>query len=94
MTDSGEKNSILSNVEIKGTIRFSKELMFDGTLEGDVASHGGTLVIGGNGKIHGNIQAREKIDIRKQARITGDIKAARIETEDGAYLKGSVDTRR
>src|SRR5260370_38904284 len=57
MTDSGEKNSILSDVEIKGTIRFSKELMFDGTLDGDVASHGGTLVIGGNGKIHGNIQA-------------------------------------
>jgi len=38
-------------------------------------------------------QATDKIDIRKDASITGDIKAARIETEDGAYLKGSVDTQ-
>jgi cytoskeletal protein CcmA (bactofilin family) len=103
MTDSGEKNSILSNVEIKGTIRFSKELMFDGTLEGDVASHGGTLVIGGNGKIHGNIQANavvvkgkvagniaaeNRCELHGGAELIGDLKTARLVLEAGAMFVG------
>ena len=98
-----------TGVTIKGQIYSREDLTIDGEVDGSVEIQEHRLTIGEKGtiradvsaheivvlgSIHGNIQAREKIDIRKQARITGDIKAARIETEDGAYLKGSVDTRR
>jgi cytoskeletal protein CcmA (bactofilin family) len=103
MMDTGDKNSILSNVEIKGTIRFSKELTFDGTLEGDVTSHGGTLVVGGNGKIKGNIQAKnvivkgkvngnitaeDRCELHGGAELTGDLKTARLVLEAGAMFVG------
>src|SRR5215470_6167207 len=73
MTDSGEKNSILNGVEIKGTIRFSKELTFDGALEGDVVSQGGTLIVGGSGKIKGNVEANSVV---VKGKVTGNIAAA------------------
>ena len=96
-------------VTIKGQIFSREDLTIDGEVDGSVELQEHRLTIGEKGKvradvsalevvvlgsIHGNIEATEKIDIRKQASITGDIKAARIEAEDGAYLKGSVDTRR
>jgi len=43
------------------------------------------------GTVHGNIETREKIDIRKDAKVVGDIRTARIVIEDGAYFKGSID---
>ena len=43
------------------------------------------------GTIHGNVEASDKIDIRKDAKLVGDIKTARIVIEDGAYFKGSND---
>ena len=43
------------------------------------------------GTIHGNVEASDKIDIRKDAKLVGDIKTARIVIEDGAYFKGSID---
>jgi cytoskeletal protein CcmA (bactofilin family) len=96
-------------VTIKGQIFSREDLTIDGEVDGSVELQEHRLTIGEKGKIradvsarevvvlgslHGNVEATEKIDIRKQASITGDIKAARIEAEDGAYLKGSVDTRR
>jgi cytoskeletal protein CcmA (bactofilin family) len=92
MTESGEKNSILNSVEIKGTIRFAKELTFDGTLDGDIASHGGTLIIGGNGKVHGNLQANSVI---VKGKVTGNITAeSRCELHGGAELMGDLKTAR
>jgi cytoskeletal protein CcmA (bactofilin family) len=106
MTDSGEKNSILSSVEIKGTIRFSKELTFDGTLEGDITSHGGTLIVGSNGKIRGNLQANSVIvkgkvngnitaenrcELHGGAELTGDLKTARLVLEAGAMIVGKSE---
>ncbi len=46
------------------------------------------------GQIHGNVEASDKIDIRKEARLVGDIKTSRIVIEDGAYFKGSIDIMR
>ena len=46
------------------------------------------------GTIHGNVEASDKIDIRKDAKLVGDIKTARIVIEDGAYFKGSIDIAR
>jgi len=43
------------------------------------------------GSIDGNVEALDKIDIRKDAKLVGDIKTSRIIIEDGAYFKGSID---
>ena len=96
-------------VTIKGQIFSREDLTIDGEVDGSVELQEHRLTIGEKGtiradvsarevvvlgSIHGSVEASEKIEIRKQASITGDIKASPIETEDGAYLKGSVDTRR
>jgi cytoskeletal protein CcmA (bactofilin family) len=92
MTDSGEKNNILNGVEISGTIRFSKELTFDGTLHGDISSHGGTLIVGSNGKIDGNVQSHNVI---VKGKVEGNIKAEnRCELQQGAELVGDLKTAR
>ena len=46
------------------------------------------------GTIHGNVEATDKIEIRKEAKLVGDIKTQRIVIEDGAYFKGSIDILR
>ena len=76
-------------------------------MEGTIELQEHRLTIGPNGKVHSNIKAREvvilgnvqgngeatdKLEIRKDARLVGDIKTARIVIEDGAYFKGSIDT--
>jgi cytoskeletal protein CcmA (bactofilin family) len=86
---------------------FSKEdLYVDGELEGTVEALEHKLTIGPNGtlkagikarevvalgSIQGNVEAADKIEIRKDARLVGDIRTARIIIEDGAYFKGSID---
>jgi cytoskeletal protein CcmA (bactofilin family) len=109
MPEPGKPAIIGKSVTIKGQIFSREDLTIDGEVDGSVELQEHRLTVGQNGNlradvrahevvvlgsINGNVEATEKIDIRKEARITGDIKAARIETEDGAYLKGSVDTRR
>jgi cytoskeletal protein CcmA (bactofilin family) len=71
-----------------------------------VEAHDHRITVGPNGKvqasvkareivvlgtINGNVEAADKIDIRKEARLVGDIKTSRIVIEDGAYFKGSID---
>jgi cytoskeletal protein CcmA (bactofilin family) len=46
------------------------------------------------GKLEGNIQASDRVDLRKSATVTGDITAQRISIEEGAFLKGKVDIQR
>src|SRR5207247_10733321 len=86
---------------------FSREdLTIDGEVEGTVELQEHRLTIGPNGKvmanvkarelvvlgtIHGNVETSDKIDIRKEAKLVGDIRTARIVIEDGAYFKGNVD---
>lgn len=99
------KNVLGSDVEIKGNIKFTGELTFDGKLEGEVQTEG-TLhlgegaVIKGNitaqsvtvrGKINGNITAREKIDIKAKAELFGDIRAARLAIEEGVTFVGKTE---
>ena len=93
-------------VMIKGQIFSREDLIIDGEVEGTVEAADHRVTVGPNGKvqasvkareivvlgsIHGNVEAAEKIDIRKDARLVGDIKTARIVIEDGAYFKGSID---
>jgi len=90
---------------IKGEIRAREELLVDGDVEGTLESHS-VITVGPNGKVRGNIKARqasifgsvrgnvevvEKIAIREQGSLIGDIKGAGISIDDGAYFKGSID---
>ena len=93
------------SMTIKGEIRAREELLVDGEVEGILESQS-LLTVGPNGKVRGNIKARqvaifgsvrgnvdvtEKIAIREQGSLIGDIKGAGISIDDGAYFKGSID---
>ena len=95
-------------MSIKGEIRTREELLVDGDVEGLLESQS-LLTVGPNGKVRGNIKAREvaifgsvrgnvevteKIAIRDQGSLIGDIKGAGISIDDGAYFKGSIDIMR
>jgi cytoskeletal protein CcmA (bactofilin family) len=94
------------NVTVKGQIFAREDLTIDGEVEGTVECHEHRLTIGPNarvqaglkareivihGSIQGNVEAVDKIDIKKEAKLVGDIKTSRIVIEDGAYFKGSID---
>ncbi len=96
-------------VLVKGQILSREDLYVDGEVEGSIEMQEHRLTIGPNGKVqagvkarevvvlgsvNGNVEAADKIDIRKDARLVGDIKTARIVIEDGAYFKGSIDITR
>lgn len=94
------------SVTIKGEINSREDLTIDGEVEGIVELHENRLTVGPNGKVQASVKAREivvlgtilgnvdvtdKIEIRKDARLVGDIRTARIVIEDGAYFKGTTD---
>ncbi|MCS7025584.1 MAG: polymer-forming cytoskeletal protein [Bryobacteraceae bacterium] len=98
--------SIGKSVVVKGNIISREDLYFDGELEGTVELQEHRLTIGPNGRvqanvkareivilgtIHGNVEATDKIEIRKEAKLVGDIRTSRIVIEDGAFFKGSID---
>ena len=93
-------------VKIIGQIFSKEDLYVDGDVEGTIECQDNKLTIGPNGKlqaavrarevivlgqIKGNVEAADRIEIRKDARLVGDIKTARIKIEDDAYFKGSID---
>ena len=93
-------------VKVVGQIFSREDLYVDGEVEGTVEALEHKLTIGPNGTVRatvkarevvalgtvqGNVEAAEKIEIRKDAKLTGDIRTARIIIEDGAYFKGSID---
>jgi cytoskeletal protein CcmA (bactofilin family) len=104
-TNNDSKNFLNSDVEVKGTLRFGGELTFDGKLEGDIQSDG-TLHLGDNaaikgnisansvvvrGKVNGNVTAKEKIDIKSKTEMFGDIRAARLVMEEGVTFVGQTE---
>jgi cytoskeletal protein CcmA (bactofilin family) len=104
-SNNDSKNILNSDVELKGTIRFSGELVFDGKLDGDITSEGSlqlgdNAVIKGNisvnavvlrGKINGNVTAREKIDIKTKTELFGDIRAPKLVMEEGVTFVGQTE---
>jgi cytoskeletal protein CcmA (bactofilin family) len=97
------------SVVIKGELSGSEDLYLDGQVEGSIALKGNSLTVGPNGQVkasidakgvvvqgrlEGNIQASDRVDLRKSATVTGDITAQRISIEEGAFLKGKVDVHR
>src|SRR5512136_2059365 len=99
------KNVLNADVEIKGTLKFTGELTFDGKLDGDITSEGAlnvgdNAVVKGNlnvnsvvlrGKINGNVTAREKIEIKARTELFGDIQAAKLVIEEGVTFVGKSE---
>jgi cytoskeletal protein CcmA (bactofilin family) len=109
MPKTGDFAHIGKSVVIKGELSGSEDLYVDGTVEGTIQLQGNNLVIGPNGHVHadvnakgvvvqgkleGNIRASERTELRKSAVIVGDIATQRIAIEDGAYFKGKVDIQK
>ncbi len=99
------KNILNLDVEIKGNIKFSGELTFDGRLEGDVQTDG-VLNLGENahvtgninaqsilarGKINGNVNAKDRIELKARSELFGDIRAAKLVMEEGVTFVGKIE---
>jgi cytoskeletal protein CcmA (bactofilin family) len=105
MADHSGKDILSSDVEIKGSIKFQKELLIDGKVEGEIHSDG-VLTIGENadirgeiktksitvfGKVHGNITVGERCELKSRCTLQGDLKAARLVIEEGATFIGKSE---
>lgn len=105
----GEQATIGKSLYIKGEISGSESLFIDGKVEGSINLPGNRVTVGRNGqvsasvtareivvlgKVRGNVSATDRVDIRAEGALTGDVAAARISIEDGAFFKGGIDIRK
>ncbi len=96
------RNVLSTDVDIKGTVKFTNDLVVDGKIEGEISS-AGNLTVGENarlkaeikcgtvvvyGKVHGNIAASDRVDLKSSAEVVGDIKAKTLAIEAGAIFVG------
>lgn len=104
-----DQASISKGLFIKGEITGSESLFIDGKVEGSINLNGNRVTVGRNGqvaasitarevvvlgKVRGNVTASDRVDIRAEGALTGDVAAARISIEDGAFFKGGIDIRK
>lgn len=104
-----EKAHIGRSVVIKGELDGSEDLVIDGHVEGKIELREHTLTVGSNGRIKaqvfakavvvlgelvGNINAAERVEIRDNGSVDGDIVAPRVAIAEGAHFRGSVDMQR
>ncbi len=105
----GDQATISKGLFIKGEITGSESLFIDGKVEGSINLNGNRVTVGRNGqvaasitarevvvlgKVRGNVTATDRVDIRAEGALTGDVAAARISIEDGAFFKGGIDIRK
>jgi cytoskeletal protein CcmA (bactofilin family) len=105
----GEQATIGKSLVVKGEVTGSESLYIDGKVEGAINLPGNRVTVGRNGqvaanivareivvlgKVRGNCQASDRVDIRSEGSLTGDVIAARISIEDGAFFKGGIDIRK
>lgn len=104
-----ELATIGKSVMVKGELSGSEDLYIDGQVDGSIVLRGQTLTVGPNGRVRANVEARnvivhgrvdgdvqatERVDLRKTAFLSGDILTARISIEDGAFFKGTIDIQK
>ena len=105
----GDQATIGKGLFVKGEITGSESLFIDGKVEGSINLPGNRVTVGRNGqvaaniiareivvlgKVRGNVAASDRVDIRAEGSLSGDVAAARISIEDGAYFKGGIDIRK
>jgi cytoskeletal protein CcmA (bactofilin family) len=103
-----EQATIGRSLVIKGEVSGAESLYVDGRIEGTISIPESRVTIGRNGsvaaninarevvimgKVNGNIQCSDRLDIRSEGVLSGDVVTQRISVEDGAVLKGSVQVR-
>jgi cytoskeletal protein CcmA (bactofilin family) len=106
---SADQATIGKSLVIKGEVTGSESLYIDGRVEGSINLSGNRVTIGRNGqvaanisareivvlgKVRGNLNASDRVDIRNEGSLTGDVVAQRISIEDGAFFKGGIDIRK
>src|SRR5271156_241446 len=103
---SGGTARLGASLHVKGEITGNEDLAIDGSVEGLVQLEDRKLTIGATakvtadviarevvvyGNVKGNLRARDRIEIKKDGSVVGDLTTARIMIEDGAYFKGSIE---
>jgi cytoskeletal protein CcmA (bactofilin family) len=106
---SQDQATIGKSLVIKGEVTGSESLYVDGRIEGSINLPGNRVTVGRNGvvaaninareivvlgKVRGNMTASDRVDIRNEGSLTGDVVAQRISIEDGAFFKGGIDIRK
>ncbi len=104
-----DQATIGRSLVIKGEVSGSEPLYIDGRIEGTINLSDNRVTIGRNGnvsanvtakevvvmgKLHGNVNVTDRVDIRAEGALTGDVVAHRLSIEDGAFFKGSVDLKK
>ena len=97
------------SLHVKGEINGNEDLHVDGSVEGLISLEDRKLTIGASAKVSadivareivvfgtvkGNLRARDRIEIKKDGSVIGDLTTARIMIEDGAYFKGAIEIER
>jgi cytoskeletal protein CcmA (bactofilin family) len=95
-----------ASLHVKGEISGHEDLLIDGSVEGLIQLEDRKLTVGASAKVSadvvsrevvvygavkGNLRARDRIEIKKDGSVVGDLTTARIMIEDGAYFKGSIE---
>jgi len=95
-----------AGLHVKGEISGNEDLSIEGSVEGLIQLEDRKLTIGASarvtadilarevvvyGNVKGNLRARDRIEIKKDGSVVGDLTTARIMIEDGAYFKGSIE---
>src|SRR6267154_2381542 len=95
-----------SSLHVKGDITGSEDLQIDGSVEGLIQLDERKLTVGATakvtadviarevvvyGNVKGNLRAKDRIEIKKDGSVIGDLTTSRIMIEDGAYFKGSIE---
>jgi cytoskeletal protein CcmA (bactofilin family) len=104
-----DQATIGKSLIIKGEVTGSESLYIDGKVEGSINLPGNRVTVGRNGqvtanisareivvlgKVRGNVNASDRVDIRSEGSLSGDVVAQRISIEDGAFFKGGIDIRK
>ena len=98
-----------STIVVKGEISSDEDLQIDGKVEGPILLRGNRLTVGRTAQLNseitarevivygnasGNLRARDRVEIKKDGQVIGDITTTRISIEDGAYFKGHIEIER
>ncbi len=104
-----ELASIGKSIVINGELSGSEDLTVEGRVEGKIELRDHVLTVGSNGRIKaqvsaksivvfgqvtGNLSATEKVDIKENGSVDGDIVAPRVAIADGSHFRGSIDMQR